>query len=469
MQNSGLTGLRFDLRDRFFSHSKLFGAPDPSQLPKQGLGRRPLFGIKNQGFTSFCPWFSTSAGREYQEQVELSPEAQALLGSKIATYSIIGGADARDALRTLTKYGSVENAKAPPSIFNYSPEQLANPANFSPTLEAEGKKHIAQAFFTVDGEFDAFDNIRNALALGQAENQVIYVAGRWYSSWNNNGQRAVIRDCTGNTSLHMYIFIDWTDVDGEDVLVLQNSYGTATGDQGLQYLSREAVNASFAYNNIFERLFGPRLGAFIVRDMPQEVKEEIKSTTYYAVMDAIMKLVQAFSTSTPAVVVPSPAPAPVSLPPTTPVIETNQQKLYRVAYSLLSPVQDASPLDEAPDELGCVDSVWQIVLKATGLRLTTPKTLSTAVLLASIKKDPRFKRMSLGLGEAQPGDLIICATGQGDTKIMPHGHVGIVGKTHIMSNNSSNGMWEANYTKDAWYRYFAIKGKYPIEVFRILG
>lgn len=449
MQNSGLTGLRFDLRDRFFSHSKLFGTADLSQLPKEGLGRKPI-SIKNQGFTSFCTAFSTACGREYQEGIELSPEYQVALISQVVGSPILNGADGRDALKALTAFGSLPQADAPYRLGDKSPEFIANLSNWPTDRLVKAGDHKAQAFFTVDGPYDAFDNIRTALMAGKDENQVVYVFGKWFTSWNSNGVRKLIKESVGGNSLHAYVIFDFGQLDDEDCVKVQQTYGTAAGDQGIQYLSREAVNAAFAYNSIFAWLFGPRLGAFIVRDMPKEAVAEVKATTAYKVADQIMKVVT----------------------PTPPPTLTNSEKLYRAARSFLG--TDASPKDAAPDELGCVDSVNEVYRKAFGAALTTPDTLSTTQLFTKLSNDTRFFKL-LSSGGAKAGDIIISPTGRG-SNITAHGHVGIVGKNPspdgslwVMSNSSAKGVWEANYTLTSWYKSFAVKQSFPVEVFRCVG
>lgn len=138
---------------------------------------------------------------------------------------------------------------------------------------------------------------------------------------------------------------------------------------------------------------------------------------------------------------------------------TAGQKLYETALSFIG--KEASPLDKAPDEYGCAESVNNIVFKAFGDYVGGD--LSTYRMYYSIINNKKFAKVSNPI----LGDIILSPTGFGGTKEITNGHVGILGKDNkIMSNNSKTGLWEENYTLFSWrYRYVTL-GKFPVLFFR---
>lgn len=116
-----------------------------------------------------------------------------------------------------------------------------------------------------------------------------------------------------------------------------------------------------------------------------------------------------------------------------------REHLYATAYSFLG--KDASPTDQAPDELACAESVNAIFLTAFGEELGGD--VSTLRMYQVLQKSKGFQEVDAPLF----GDVIISPTTYTRTA---HGHVGIVGKWQIMSNNSNNGRWEAHYTLESW-------------------
>lgn len=139
--------------------------------------------------------------------------------------------------------------------------------------------------------------------------------------------------------------------------------------------------------------------------------------------------------------------------------QINRVKLYETALSFLG--TDASPLDEAPDEYGCADSVSKVVLKC--FPGTIKGSLSTAELYNQFNTSNQFAKVS----QFRFGDIIISPTGMGHG--LPNGHVGILGEgEEIMSNTSATGLWTQNYTVTSWVARYRTLGGYPIFFFRKL-
>ena len=129
--------------------------------------------------------------------------------------------------------------------------------------------------------------------------------------------------------------------------------------------------------------------------------------------------------------------------------------------SLLYIGTDVSPADQAPDELGCAES-WSKVIQKACPGLNMPTFLSTREVYKYLYTSKDFELAPTA--EALHGDTVISPTGSSSI-LGKIGHVGIVGKHQIMSNDSRWGTWEANYTLESWRRIFTKNG-FPVLVFR---
>jgi len=129
---------------------------------------------------------------------------------------------------------------------------------------------------------------------------------------------------------------------------------------------------------------------------------------------------------------------------TVPRAPAAQDKLLEAAKSYLG--KDASPLNEAPSELACAETVSFLLNQTFG---NFPKQLSTIKLKAQLDNDNRFTPTT----EYKAGVVVVSPT-QGK-KI---GHAGIcLSDTRIASNNSFNGKFEDNYSVNAWKLSFEMK------------
>lgn len=144
------------------------------------------------------------------------------------------------------------------------------------------------------------------------------------------------------------------------------------------------------------------------------------------------------------------------------VEKTRGDILYEVAYSCIG--RDASPADTVPDSVACVESLNEVYKKAFGGYIATgAPRVSTNALYKFLLSDSRFRKVDIPM----KGDIIISPTGYGNGSLS-NGHAGVVGKTHIMSNDSATGTWEPNYTIDTWKRRYVDKGGFPMVYFRIV-
>jgi hypothetical protein len=142
--------------------------------------------------------------------------------------------------------------------------------------------------------------------------------------------------------------------------------------------------------------------------------------------------------------------------------DENRLKLYEAAVKALG--TDASPNDVAPDELGCAETVNELVKNTFGEYINARYGItSTYWLYKALKENILFKEVFI----PSPGDVVISPTGYGKNPAIPNGHTGIVmlgGK--IASNDSRTGKFEENYTIDTWSQRYVRNGGYFMKFFR---
>lgn len=138
----------------------------------------------------------------------------------------------------------------------------------------------------------------------------------------------------------------------------------------------------------------------------------------------------------------------------------NRLILFATAISCLG--IDASPQDIAPDELGCAETVYDILARAFPLNVGFPLVISTSKLYDALKSSSKYIKIDQPL----EGDIIISPTGYGNGGLS-NGHVGIKGELDkIMSNSSFTGKFEENYTIVTWKARYTDIGGYPMFYFR---
>ena len=133
-----------------------------------------------------------------------------------------------------------------------------------------------------------------------------------------------------------------------------------------------------------------------------------------------------------------------SLPPVkeiefipTPYMKSNAEKLLE--YTITHLDEDISPLDLIKDELGCAESLSNLLQKVFP---DFPIYLSTTDLFNKLKTDKRFKATLI------PHKYIIVISPRSATQ---YGHCGIfITDEKIASNNSYTGKFNGYYSWDAW-------------------
>lgn len=137
------------------------------------------------------------------------------------------------------------------------------------------------------------------------------------------------------------------------------------------------------------------------------------------------------------------------------------QRVYLAAKASLG--TDPSYLDLAPDELGCAETVSNVIARAG---YAIPIYLSTTDLYKHLRDSSGWAPVGTPLA----GDVIISPTGYGGANGITHGHTGIVmDNASIASNNSIGpefGRFTINYDLAGWRRRYAVTGHYQVYLFR---
>lgn len=137
------------------------------------------------------------------------------------------------------------------------------------------------------------------------------------------------------------------------------------------------------------------------------------------------------------------------------------QRIYVTAKASLG--TDPSYLDLAPDELGCAETVSNVINRAG---FAIPIFLSTTDLYKHLRDSPNWAPVGTPLA----GDVVVSPTGYGGANGITHGHTGIVmDNASIASNNSigpSFGRFTENYTYGSWKNRYAYAGHFPVYLFR---
>lgn len=277
MKNTGLIPTRRDIRN--FNHEVQFGAANLSELPKTGLGRKPL-SIKDQKQTYWCTGFGSATASEYIEGIVMSPEFQIAKIGEIMGGPVKTGATVAAMMKALRLFGSLPQKDAPFSL-EKDGETIADWTLWPRELNQKSDDYLkASSYDVMRGSYDTFDNIRSALwkAKQDGEERVAIVASQWFENWTGNG---IMRRGIGAFYWHCWLIIDWTEVNGEPVLIAQNSYGKNWGNDGLAYFSREAINQLAEH---------PMNDVQMVRDLTPETAKEAQWNLAVTIYDMLVKI-----------------------------------------------------------------------------------------------------------------------------------------------------------------------------------
>jgi hypothetical protein len=130
-------------------------------------------------------------------------------------------------------------------------------------------------------------------------------------------------------------------------------------------------------------------------------------------------------------------------------------KIYTAAKLALNTHVTLDP--SVPPDVGCAEAV-SYILKNSGVILPPRGMASTSQFMIWLKKNGKL------VTTPEAGNIVISPTGT-STKGVLHGHMGIVLKYGIASNDSNTGLFRENYTVKSWQRLFHTHLGFPVYFF----
>lgn len=243
--------------DRDFTLGAVYSLPPVEALPESFLVGASLE-VKDQGSKDYCTAYASCTVSELQEGVILLPVWNFAKTKEIMGNPEEWGADLRSACKSHQKYGAVEKSLVDNGIVKIpdNPRDIKNWNNY----EMYGELHKKISYLKVDGPYDPYDNIRASLFKFQDENRGVVAGLEW--KWSRKDK--ILKPKTGTGSGHAIAILGWN----KDGLIMQNSYGTKTGNNGAQIITREVINENI-----------PKYGAFMFFDQsPEDIKYAIDNS-----------------------------------------------------------------------------------------------------------------------------------------------------------------------------------------------
>jgi hypothetical protein len=241
---------KHDPRSKNFSHHRFFGASPLTALPNT-LGRS-LKWVMDQKYSQRCTGYSGAADGSHIHGRAFSGDWQAAKIGLIQGRSVDDppfGGDPNAAMKSERDFGFLPLSDAPFSIDRDGLDG-SGMSVWPKDLDAKATKFDnIPGFVRVDGPYDHFDNIRNALFMAYDPSTrtgaTVRAFGRWFHDWSNTPDGIIPTTTNHFAGWHAYNFLDWC-AEHADCLIAQNSYGTAAGKGGFHHFPREVVNREFA-------------------------------------------------------------------------------------------------------------------------------------------------------------------------------------------------------------------------------
>lgn len=266
---------------RKYSFGAIFGYPDPKTLPDSY--RIQTLGVKNQqadGAEDGCGPYALTAIREVQEKVKLDPAFS--MGMAKEGYDWKEWGNSLDAIAKASLKGFLEEGRSPYTFKKDGRDFVSNPANWKEAERQEALKHETKSWFWVgeSSKYDLFDCIRSALYRVKDTKNGAITGVLWDTFWGT-----FINSLLKGDSGHCVAIIGWEKYNGEECLVIQNSFGEEFGDKGLNYFTRKTVNKLFSF------------GVAMFLDMPEDgTHESILEKSKLYRMNFIQKILNAVLT-----------------------------------------------------------------------------------------------------------------------------------------------------------------------------
>lgn len=203
--------------------------------------------ILNQRDLDFCAAFSAAEIQHLIFGMEVDPLWQMAKIKQIRGEYMQFGANLRDVAKALVRFGSLISKFAPYTRNGSSTDKdrnfLANWMNYPSNFDVYAARLKDASFFSVDGTYDDFDNIRSALSMHRQERRAVLFGLVWHPEWTE-AREGVIPDemPTSGGEGHAMAIVGQKRIGGAYYLVFQQSWGPTAGDQGFYYFPRDVVN-----------------------------------------------------------------------------------------------------------------------------------------------------------------------------------------------------------------------------------
>ncbi len=211
------------------------------------IPQRPVH-VLNQVDLDFCTAFATAVLQYLIFGIPIDPLFQFSKIKEIRGEYKAWGANLRDACKSVTKYGSLAAFLAPythstPALpTDKSRDFLANWLNYPSGLDIQAAKEKELSYFAVDGNYDAFDNIRSTLWIHRMERRAVLIGMMFDGSWPYVKDGIIPKTPSINGGGHAVAIVGQKAINGELYLIVQNSWGDQLGDHGFYYFPRSVIN-----------------------------------------------------------------------------------------------------------------------------------------------------------------------------------------------------------------------------------
>lgn len=244
---------KHDSRD--FSLGGVFGQIDISEVPSTPFLVNNVLTVRDQGETDYCSAYAACAVSEDQEEIVFIPEYTFFRTKEIMGDFESWGADLRSACKALVRFGSVPNSAT--TDIPKTRDDVLKLESWEKYVDL-AQKYRKETFFSVDGKYDLFDNIRAAMWQNRSERRSILTGCMWSQAWIDAPHGVIPKEVIPGEFGHAFKICGQDSINGELHLVAQLSGGTSVGDQGLYYFPREVVNREIT-----------PFGAFMFKDLPR--------------------------------------------------------------------------------------------------------------------------------------------------------------------------------------------------------
>lgn len=251
----GLQPTPYDPND--FALGFITQLPELSDLPRE-YKLTPLE-VKDQLGSDFCTAYATCTVSEMQENTRFEPSWTFAKSKELSGNKDDWGQNIRTAMKTHQKFGALPQDSTTFSVHTKTPKFLRDIDNW-PDFDSVAYPFRKKSYFKVTGQYDAFDNARASLyKFGSG-----VVTG---VNWGWPISQFYLKEIPKGGFGHCVAIVGYTTLEnGDDVLILHNSYSNNAGVDGHYYISRDVYNH---FANIY--------GAYMFVDIsPEEAKYKLE-------------------------------------------------------------------------------------------------------------------------------------------------------------------------------------------------